>query len=232
MRAATNGLVQESQDEVRSAAPVDEGPDRSSDELGSFADGLLRLVRGDPDLAHGQMVIIWARWVLVVAGLVLSLWDPTGITDLRIQVALVLALAGANFYLHSQVLMRRPAIAPVAYAASAADLAVITLIIFAGDRFASTLFVFYFPAILAYSVAFRTEVTGILTAAVIGIYWVLAMVTGGGDSPEVLAIRMLMMAGVAFCGNLYWRVERDRRRASSGVDRDLSAPDQVKTAGS
>ena len=60
------------------------------------------------DLAHGQVVIIAARWVLVVAGLILALWDPAPIAELRFQIVFILGLAMVNFYLQAQVLMRRP----------------------------------------------------------------------------------------------------------------------------
>src|SRR5919109_3024289 len=81
------------------------------------------------DLAQGQIVVVVARWILVLAGLVLALWNPAPIGELRAQVAAVLLLAVANFYLHAQLLRRRPVIDAVAYAASAADLAVITFLV-------------------------------------------------------------------------------------------------------
>src|SRR5919109_362164 len=51
------------------------------------------------DLAQGQIVVVVARWILVLAGLVLALWNPAPIDELRAQVAAVLLLAVANFYL-------------------------------------------------------------------------------------------------------------------------------------
>ncbi len=172
------------------------------------------------DLAHGQMAIIWARWILVAAGLLLALWNPGDIADLRVQVLMILGLAGANFYLHSQMLMKRPAIAPVAYAASAADLAVITLIIMAVGGFTSELYVFYFPAILAFSVAFRTEVTGVYATAAVATYGLIWVATTDGAGAETAVTRMAMLVAVAFCGNVYWRIERDRRESAAGVRRE------------
>src|SRR5215212_11525893 len=68
--------------------------------------------------ADGQSVIVVARWVLVLSGLVLALWNPGAIGEIRLQVLALLLLAVGNFYLHAQLLMHRPAINAIAYAAS------------------------------------------------------------------------------------------------------------------
>ncbi len=126
------------------------------------------------DLVHGQVVIIAARWILVIVGLMLAVWDPNAMGELRIQIVLVLGLAVANFYLHSQALMRKPISAPVVLAASAGDLTVISLIIISQGGFESNVFVFFFPAILAFSVAFRTQITYLLAGSAIAIYGIIA----------------------------------------------------------
>ena len=77
------------------------------------------------DLVQGQFVIVAARWILVAAGLVLAVIAPEALGPLRIQIVLILGLAVANFYLHSQLLMKRPVVRPIAYAASVADIAAI-----------------------------------------------------------------------------------------------------------
>ena len=61
------------------------------------------------DLAHGQIVIVTFRWIMVAAGFVFALWNPEPVAELRVQILVILALAVANFYLHAQVLRRRPA---------------------------------------------------------------------------------------------------------------------------
>ena len=164
------------------------------------------------DLAHGQVVIIAARWILVVAGLVLALWNPAAMGELQISIVLILGLAVANFFLHSQVLMRGPVLENVAYAASAADIAVISLVIIVAGGFGSTIYVFYFPALLALSVAFPSRVTLAFAGAAMATYGLISVATAvGGDAATALT-QLLMMAGVAFCGNVYWRIERNRRR--------------------
>ena len=36
-------------------------------------------------------------------------------------------------------------------------------------------------------------------------------VTAWADSPEILVARLLMIASVAVCGGMFWRIERKRR---------------------
>ena len=167
------------------------------------------------NVAEGQTVIIAARWILVLAGLMLAVWDPAEIGELRMQIILILGLAGANFYLHAQILTRKPLLPGVALAASAADIAVISLIIIAqgGD---STLFVFYFPALLVISVAFRPLVTVTFAGVAIAIYGMIFAGNFPDVDGQVLVTRMLMMAGVAVCGAVYWRLEGNRRREDEG----------------
>ena len=85
-----------------------------------------------------------------MAGLLLAFWNPGAVNELRVQILVILVLAVANFYLHAQLLRRRPAIDSVVYAASAADIAVITTLVVSQGGFISNLFIFYFLAFLAF----------------------------------------------------------------------------------
>ena len=207
---------------VSAAQPIGSALKWGCDLIGSFKGA----TQNSEDLAHGQVVIISARWILVVAGLVLALWSPEALGELRIAVVLILGLALANFFLHAQVLMRGPVLSKVAYAASTADIAVISLIIIVAGGFGSTAYVFYFPALLALSVAFPSRVTLVFTGATVGVYGVIYLATAGSGEAAVVLTQMLILAGVAFCGNVYWRIEGDRRREAVRA-RELPR-DQVK----
>jgi hypothetical protein len=174
------------------------------------------------DLAHGQVLLVTARWILVLAGLGFALWNPAPVETLRVQIGMLLALAGVNFYLHAQLLMRRPALRPVAYLTSAADLAVITGFVLSAGGFASGVYIFYFPALVALSVAFPAAVTFALTGATIASYAVISLVTDSGTDLDglVLILRVLMLAAVATCGSQYARIERRRREAAPGLRRN------------
>ena len=183
------------------------------------------------DMAHGQIVIVTFRWILVLAGLVLTFWNPGPINELRMQLLVILLLAVGNFYLHAQLLMRRPAIDMVVYAASLADLTVITLLLIVGGGFTSSLYIFYFPAILVFSVAFPTVMTYLYAGAITALYSLIGIFSAGATEGDVqiLLTRLLMFAAVAFCGNLYWRIEGKRRRAAVEAQQELRA--QIRQRG-
>lgn len=164
------------------------------------------------DLALGQSVIIAARWLLVASGLVLALIAPPSAAALRTQVLLILGLAVCNFALQGQLLRRRRTLAVVAYAASAADVAIITGLVVADGGFASGLYVFYYPAVLALSVAFPLALTMGYVAAVLTATLGVAWFTMPAAGEQELLIRCLMLAAVALCGVVYADIERRRRR--------------------
>lgn len=168
-------------------------------------------------LAEGQIVIISARWLLVLAGLLLTLWSPgpDALAEIQLRVPVLLVLALANFYLHAQVLMRRPIAANLIYAASAADIIVITLLLLTQGGFDAPLYIFYFPAILAFSVAFPARLSALFTAILIGLYSCISLegALRSADGLPLLLMRLLVLAAVAVCGQLYGQVEQRRRAA-------------------
>ena len=176
------------------------------------------LERSTPDLVAGQEVIVAARWVLVVAAMLFALWLPADVPQLRIQAFLILLLAMGNFFLHAQVLRRKPAADWVVYAASAADLAAITALMLVQGGFRSDLYVFYFPAVLAYSVAFSSEKTAAYTIVAVAAYALIATLTAPTDGAVLtVAVRCLMVVAVAVCGNAYRRMEHRRARGSAAA---------------
>jgi len=76
----------------------------------------------------------------------------------------------------------RPAIDRVVYAASAADLAVVTTLVISQNGYSSPVFVFYFAAVLGLSVAFPTVLTALYTSAVVVVYGIVCLSTT--DSTE------------------------------------------------
>jgi hypothetical protein len=163
------------------------------------------------DLFYGQAVIVWARWILIATGLVLSFWAPTSLSILQIQLAAIIALAFGNFYLHVQLLRGHPAIDRVVFAASAADLAVVTTLVIAQGGYSSPVFVFYFAAVLGLSVAFPAVLTALYASAVVVVYGVISASTAGSSDYPAVFTRLLMIASIAVCGALFARSESHRR---------------------
>jgi hypothetical protein len=170
------------------------------------------------DLDHGQAVIVTARWLLIVIGLFLLILRPTGsLGELRVQIAMLLVLGLVNFVLLARLLRRRPLPPRVAYAASALDLVVVTVLVLSqgGD---SPTFVLYFPALVALSVAFEPLVMTAYALVTAGVYGIIASSRLPAElaSGPIVLTRVLMLSAVAFCGGVYWFVEHDRRRRLEG----------------
>ena len=163
------------------------------------------------DLFYGQAVIVWARWILIATGLVLSFWVPASLSVLQIQLAAIIALAFGNFYLHVQLLRGRPAIDRVVFGASAADLAVVTILVLAQGGYSSPVFVFYFAAVLGLSVAFPTVLTALYTSGVVAAYGVICLSTADSSEYPAVFTRLLMIGAIAVCGALFARSESHRR---------------------
>ena len=191
---------------VESKPPTPHVPTAASKALSSF----IGEVRSD-DLVSGQTVLVWARWILIGTGLVLSFWTPADLLTLQVQLAAIIALAFGNFYLHVQLLRGHPALDNVVYGASLADICVVNALVIVQGGYASPVFIFYFAAVVGISVAFPTVLTAGYTLIVVGVYGVICLATAPvGDYPAVFT-RLLMIAAVALCGHLFARNEAHRR---------------------
>ena len=173
------------------------------------------------DLAYGQTVLVWARWILIGTGLLLSFWSPTDLLTLQVQLGAIIALAFGNFYLHVQLLRGHPALDNVVYGASLADISVVTALVLVQTGYPSPVFIFYFAAIVGISVAFPTRMTAAYTALVVGVYGIICLATAtDADHPAVFT-RLLTIAAVAVCGNLFARHEAERRAEASRLHSEL-----------
>ena len=170
------------------------------------------LTRDGNDLMDGQGILVTARWILVGAGLLLALWNPEALGELKVEIGLILTLAVANFFLHVQMLREQPPKRWVAYLASAADIVAITAIVFVSGGAESGLYTFYFPALIAIAVALPVGAGLALSAGAIGLYGLVLSTGMGGSDDPLLAVRLVMMVAVVACGIVYRNIERERRR--------------------
>ncbi len=174
--------------------------------------GKSKMRTSSEDLIFGQPVIVTMRWILVASGLILVLLNPDDLALMRVQIIVLLILAMANFYLHSQLLMKRPVLDPIVYAASAADLFLVMVLIIVDNGFDSRLYVYFFPAIVSFAVVFPSVWTLTYVASTMALYGFVSLVSGG--DPLIILARLLMIAAIGFCGNQYLRIERARREAA------------------
>lgn len=176
---------------------------------------------GSEDLAYGQTVLVWARWILIGTGLVLSFWSPTNLMTLQVQLAAIIALAFGNFYLHVQLLRGHPALDTVVYGASLADICVVTALVIVQGGYMSPVFIFYFAAIVGISVAFPTFLTAGYTAIVVGLYGIICLATAPSAEYPAVFTRLLMIAAIAVCGNLFARSESHRRTDAIRIHQEV-----------
>ena len=171
-----------------------------------------RLTEDDRDLMDGQGILVIARWILVGAGLLLALWNPEALGELKVEIGLILTLAVANFFLHVQMLREQPPLKWVAYLASGADIVAITAIVIVSGGADSGLYTFYFPALIAIAVAFPVGASLVLSAGAIGLYGLVLSTGMGGSDDPLLVVRLVMMVAVVACGIVYRSIEGERRR--------------------
>jgi signal transduction histidine kinase len=172
------------------------------------------------DLIFGQPVIVTMRWILISSGLLLAIWNVDSVVSLRVQVLAILLLAVANFYLQAQLMMKKPVVDLVVYGASAVDLLLITVLVLFQGGFESSMYIFYFPAIAAFAVAFPRLLTYLYVFVVMGVYGLIGLFDG---DISVLFARLVMIAAVGICGSLYLSMERSRREAAAVAQQQLRA---------
>ncbi len=192
-------------------------------------------------LYHGQSVIIAARWLLILGGWILALWQPelpaaSEIWKLVVQVAVLFTLSIGNFYLTVNYLKGEKSLPAVVFATSASDLAVITILIMALGGFSTSLYVFYFPALLAISVVLPTRVVLGYAGAAIAVYGIIALSSVAGESVtavegQQILLRLMLMASIAYCGIRYRRLEVEKEgRAATPIGATRHSPGTAEPA--
>src|SRR5437879_8879383 len=81
------------------------------------------------DLFFGQTVILWARWSVIVAGIVLVLWTSSDVSLLTRTMLFFLVLMAINFFLHGRYVMWRTLNRTAEVVTSVVDYVLITAII-------------------------------------------------------------------------------------------------------
>ena len=175
------------------------------------------------ELKRGEIVLVSARWILIIVGLLLTLNAPDDLVDLQISIAAILSMAVLNFVLHTNILNAKPAAATTLYVASIGDIGVIAAIVGITGAYNSFAFVFFYPAIMAYSLVFPLRITSLFTLAMAGLYS-LVLLTVSSDvfaadaegAYAVLVTRLMTFAAVMVVANSYRLVERQRLQDETG----------------
>ena len=179
------------------------------------------------DIYFGQLVMIWARWFLIAAGVILALWNVDDSGQAVLAIVPVVGLVGLNFYLHGRYLAQRPANPLLITLASLLDIAVITVVvvIWSGQTgLVSPFFTLYYPVLLAFAFVMPARTTAVYTVATLAAYvgavlmvQLVPLDTASLDVDEVksLVVRLITLASMGGLGAYYWRIQRSRRRPAS-----------------
>lgn len=174
------------------------------------------------DIFFGQVVIIWARWLIIFAAAILILWSATTVGELAGKILTVVALMGINFFLHGRYLVERPANPSLLLVISLLDLVIISTVALlwpAQRGLDSPFFVLYYPMLLAFAFVFPPRITAVYTLLALMIYASAGLLADpgfifDGEGLETLATRLITLASMSALGAYYWRIQRDRRRSA------------------
>jgi hypothetical protein len=172
------------------------------------------------DIFFGQLVIIYARWFVVIAMTILVLWSSNTVNQMVIGIILVMPLIILNFFIHGRYLMEKPANRLLLIILAIVDAIVISLIIafWPGENgLFSQFYVFYYPIILAFAFVFTGRISAIYTLFVLILYSAVCVTFSAGflqDPVEIerLIIRLITMSAMGMIGVYYYRIQRRRRR--------------------
>ena len=172
------------------------------------------------DIFFGQIVIIWARWFVVVAMTILALWSSENLQQMIIGIALVVPLIALNFFIHGRYLMEKPANRLLLIILGIIDACVITAVIafWPGDKgLFSQFYVFYYPIVLAFAFVFPVRMSAVYTIFVLILYSAGCIVMSPEfllDTVEIerLVIRLITIAATGMLGAYYYRIQRNQRR--------------------
>ena len=179
------------------------------------------ITEAQQDVFYGQIVFIWARWIIIVSTLFLILRNARSVADIQIPMIPLVLLIAANFFVHGRFVMRRPANAILLTIATTIDFVFITVIILLGaggsTGIANPFFVLYYPVLLSYSLVFRRRRTLMMASILIIVYLLICLlipprVSIANEDEKVLAVRIVMLLVTALLGTMYWRIQRRRRR--------------------
>ncbi len=200
------------------------------------------------DIFFGQVVTIWARWFVILAGAVLVLFTLDTSTGLSLAFIPLVVLIAANFVLHGRHYLERPVRAPLIFATSVLDIVIVTLLVVfwqGAQGLASPFYVLYYPVLLAFAFVMpwrATAVFGVLAlSAYLGAVFAGDLLSGGLkglfiSNPELieqLVLRLITLSATAGLGAYYWRIQRERRRSAqagpAGGGSSRAAPPRAAT---
>jgi hypothetical protein len=171
------------------------------------------------DIFFGQVIIIWARWFVVLGIAAVIFLNVREARDLLLGLIPVLVLMLINFYVHGSYLMERPVGQGLIVITSVVDVVIISVLVLlgpVGQKFGSQLFVFYYPMVLAFAFVMPRQWAIAYTILTLLVYVVVCLFDIGQIEGREMFVRLLTLGGVGGLASYYWRIMRRRRRDALG----------------
>ena len=164
------------------------------------------------------------RWLLLSAFLAMVNYREEFTSTWIVFNAVGVGLVLANGYMTWRLLAHRPITWHYALGMSLLDLVAITVALYASNGLQNRFYVFYYPALLGFSLMFPRLVSFSILAVVIGLYVAMALTVSPTLSTDLfqeklLFVRVVTMVGIVAAGILLAGWERGRRREAVAAER-------------
>lgn len=175
------------------------------------------------DVFFGQIAIIWARWFLIAAGVVIALWS--GEDQFMMGIGALVILMTMNFFFHMRYMTGRPVNQFMLLMGSMVDMAVVTtLVIFwnpSRTGLNNEFFILYYPMVFTWALVFPPRLTVGFSIIMIAVYTtaclfftnVSTMTMLDENQWQALAARIITLGAMSGLGTYYYRRQRDSLRA-------------------
>jgi hypothetical protein len=173
------------------------------------------------DIFFGQIVIIMARWFLIAAGTVITLWSAKDMFQLTLAILTVVVLMTMNFFIHTRYLTGQPVNKVLLLFANIVDLTIVTLLIsfWNGQTgLNSNFFILYYPMLFAWALVFSPSTTTLFSLITLTVYSSACLLTTDQNlmfsvaGVELLCMRLITLGAMGGLGTYYYRHQRDSLR--------------------
>ena len=172
-------------------------------------------------------VAVVLRWLMLLAWMAMNNYRVDHDANWLIFNLMGASVAVTNAYMSWRILSHRAITWQHALAMSLLDLTIITAALYVSDGFQSRYYVFYYPALLVFSLMFPRRASFGALGVVVALYVVMAFTISptldvDALDEKILFIRIITMAALVVAGTLILGWERSLRREAVAAERQRS----------
>src|SRR5918999_3191801 len=173
-------------------------------------------------------IAVAIRWLLLLTWFALNNYRVENDLSHLILNLMGVALAALNGYMTWRIWKRQPITWQHAFALSITDLLMITAGLFLAGGMQNDFYVFYYPALLGFSLMFSRRVSFVVAVVVAGLYVLMAFTVAptldlAQEDEKKLVVRIANMLGIVAAGVLINGWERKRRREAVAAEQQQAA---------